>query len=183
MDAIEQLQELQQQLRSERPIPWEQFPNIPLYMDQVLYYINRQVPCVSGSDQLTAAMVNNYSKSGLLPRAEGKKYNSDHLAYLTTICILKQVLPVKDVDLLIRRHLQDGGIQDRYKALLDSLDQALDKTAEEMNAYMSQEKLEDAAVHFALLSFAAGAACRRYVDILREQHPELEDHKERKQKE
>ena len=36
-------------------------------------------------------MVNNYTKNALVPRAEGKKYNRDHLAYLTFVCILKQV--------------------------------------------------------------------------------------------
>ena len=36
----------------------------------------------------------------MLPRAEGKRYSRTHLAYLTAICVLKQVLSVKETGLL-----------------------------------------------------------------------------------
>ena len=45
-------------------------------------------------------MVNNYIKDGVVPRAEGKRYHAEHLAYLTMVCVLKQVLAVKDAALL-----------------------------------------------------------------------------------
>ena len=41
-------------------------------------------------------MVNNYIKDGHLPRAEGKRYSKAHLAYLTELCALKTVLPVRE---------------------------------------------------------------------------------------
>ena len=31
------------QLRSQRPVPWEQLPDFALYMDQILSYMDRQV--------------------------------------------------------------------------------------------------------------------------------------------
>ena len=102
------LTEFQEQMRQRRPVPWDQLPDFPLYMDQVLSYMDRQVIRFDGDDGLTAAMVNNYTKSGLVPRAEGKKYNRDHLAYLTAICVLKRVMSTKDMDLLIREELQGG---------------------------------------------------------------------------
>ena len=74
---------LRERLRTQRPVPWDQLPDFSLYMDQVLSYMDRQVIRFDEDDGLTAAMVNNYTKSGLVPRAEGKKYNRDHLAYLT----------------------------------------------------------------------------------------------------
>ena len=81
---------------------------------------------MTSDDGLTAAMVNNYTKSGLVPRAEGKKYNRDHLAYLTAICVLKRVMSTKDMDLLIREELQgDRPISDGYAAFCASLDKAL----------------------------------------------------------
>ena len=92
---------LRERLRTQRPVPWDQLPDFSLYMDQVLSYMDRQVIRFDEDDGLTAAMVNNYTKSGLVPRAEGKKYNRDHLAYLTAICILKQVMPAKDMALLL----------------------------------------------------------------------------------
>ena len=121
------LNELRQRLQTQRPVPWDQLPDFALYMDQVLSYMDRQVIRFDEDDGLTAAMVNNYTKSGLVPRAEGKKYNRDHLAYLTAICVLKHVMSTRDMD------------------------------------------LADAAIHFALLSYAAGVASSRYVTLLRQQ--------------
>ena len=72
------LTELRERLRSQRPVPWDQLPDFSLYMDQVLSYMDRQVIRFDEDDGLTAAMVNNYTKSGLVPRAEGKKYSRDH---------------------------------------------------------------------------------------------------------
>ena len=97
---------LRERLRTQRPVPWDQLPDFSLYMDQVLSYMDRQVIRFDEDDGLTAAMVNNYTKSGLVPRAEGKKYNRDHLAYLTAICVLKRVMSTRDMDLLIREELR-----------------------------------------------------------------------------
>ena len=68
------LTELRERLRQQRPVDWDQLPDFPLYMDQVLSYMDRQVIRFDEEDTLTASMVNNYTKSGLVPRAEGKKY-------------------------------------------------------------------------------------------------------------
>lgn len=80
-------------MRTQRPVAWDQLPDFALYMDQVLSYMDRQVLRFDEEDALTASMVNNYTKSGLVPRAEGKKYNREHLAYLTAICVLKRSCP------------------------------------------------------------------------------------------
>ena len=169
------LSELRKRLRSQRPVSWDQLPDFPLYMDQVLSYMDRQVIRSSEDDGLTAAMVNNYTKSGLVPRAEGKKYNRNHLAYLTAICVLKHVMSTRDMDLLIREELQgDRPIEDGYAAFCASLDKALNITAGEMESRGDAVSLADNAIHFALLSYAAGVASSRYVQLLR-QHREAED--------
>ena len=170
------LNELRQRLETQRPVPWDQLPDFALYMDQVLSYMDRQVIRFGDDDALTAAMVNNYTKSGLVPRAEGKKYNREHLAYLTAICILKRVLSAKDIDLLFREELRDQRpVEEGYEAFRASLDSALSLTAAEMADRTGEDSLADAAIHFALLSYAAGVASSRYVAALRErqeaEHP------------
>ena len=102
---MEEISAFRRQLETHRPADWETLPDFPLYMDQVLSYMERQTIRLDESDALTASMVNNYTKNALVPRAEGKKYNRDHLAYLTFVCILKQVMSVRDMDLLIRTEL------------------------------------------------------------------------------
>lgn len=167
--------ELQNRLRTQRPVDWEQLPDFSLYMDQVLSYMDRQVLRFDGDDGLTAAMVNNYTKGGLLPRAEGKKYSREHLAYLTVICVLKQVLSTRDMKLLLDQELKDSGSVDTgYTTFCRSLDGSMSLIADQMDRYQDPEKLADSAIHFALLSYAAGAASRRYVTMLRRRQEEQE---------
>ena len=59
---MEDLTALQERLRQQRPVEWDQLPDFALYMDQVLSYMDRQVIRFDGDDGLTAAMVNNYTK-------------------------------------------------------------------------------------------------------------------------
>ena len=161
---------LRERLRTQRPVPWDQLPDFSLYMDQVLSYMDRQVIRFDEDDGLTAAMVNNYTKSGLVPRAEGKKYNRDHLAYLTAICVLKRVMSTRDMDLLIREELRgERTVEDGYTAFCESLNSALQAMAQEMEARPEGDTLADAAIHFALISYAAGLASSRYVSLLREE--------------
>ena len=173
---MDDLMALRESLRSQRPVPWDQLPDFALYMDQVLSYMDRQVIRFDKDDGLTAAMVNNYTKNGLLPRAVGKKYNREHLAYLTAICVLKQVLSAKDIDLLLREELRDDRqVEEGYAAFCASLDNALNLTADEMADRTGEDSLADSAIHFALLSYAVGVASSRYVAALRErqeaEHP------------
>ncbi len=166
---MQELDNLQERLRQQRPVEWDKLPDFALYMDQVLSYMDRQVIRFDDGDTLTAAMVNNYTKSGLVPRAEGKKYNRDHLAYLTAICILKQVLSAKDIDLLIRESIQgQSNVEQGYLDFCGALDKALNQTADEV-AERTNESLAYDAIHFALISYAANVACSRYVAQLRAQ--------------
>ena len=98
---MEEIRELKERLERERPVEWEAFPDIGLYMDQLISYMPRQLIHYGEGESLTSAMVNNYIKDGAMPRAEGKRYSRTHLAYLTALCALKQVLSVKDAGLLL----------------------------------------------------------------------------------
>ena len=83
---------------------WKDFPDIDLYMDQVLTIMEDQLLFPEQAQSLSASMVNNYVKANLLSRAQKKKYARDHLARLSMIGMLKQVLPLKELESLF---LQD----------------------------------------------------------------------------
>ena len=167
---MDELMEIQERMRSQRPVNWEQLPDFPLYMDQVLSYMDRQILRFEEDDGLTSAMVNNYTKSGLLPRAEGKKYNRTHLAYLTAICVLKRVMSAKDMEMVLSAQLeQRQNVGEGYDQFRDSLDKALNLITEMMEAYNQPEDIADATIHFALLAYAAEVASSRYVALLRRQ--------------
>ena len=94
-------QSLATALEAVSPTPYAALPDISLYMDQVLEYLSRTPVSLRQDDRLTAAMVNNYTKDGLLPRANGKRYSQTHLISLALISRLKQVLSVKDTGALL----------------------------------------------------------------------------------
>jgi hypothetical protein len=164
---MEDLSALRERLRTQRPVPWEQLPDFPLYMDQLLSYMDRQVFRFDADDGLTAAMVNNYTKGGLVPRADGKRYNREHLAYLTAICVLKRVMSARDMERVLRAELESRkDVSEGYEVFRESLDRSLNLITDVMEAY-TEDDAADAAVHFALLSYAAGLASDRYMTLLR----------------
>lgn len=69
---------------------WEEIPNINLYLDQVLLYVNQICPPVSPDKEkgLTASMVNNYVKHGYISKPEKKKYQRKQIARLIAISTL-----------------------------------------------------------------------------------------------
>ena len=78
-------------------------------------------------------------------------------------------MSTRDMDLLIKQELQgERSVADGYAAFCESLDKALNITADEMELYLDESTLADAAIHFALLSYAAGVASNRYVSLLRQ---------------
>ena len=112
---MEEIRALKERLEGERPVDWEGFPDIGLYMDQLISYMPRQLIHYGEGEALTSAMVNNYIKDGAMPRAEGKRYSRTHLAYLTALCALKQVLSVKDAGLLLASAAQGREPSELYE--------------------------------------------------------------------
>ena len=69
---------------------WSELPNLDLYLDQVLLYVNQLDNCLIVDDDkgLTSAMINNYVKNGHLEKPIKKKYNRRQLARLIVITCL-----------------------------------------------------------------------------------------------
>lgn len=163
---MEELEVLKKRLEEERPMAWDSFPDLGLYMDQVLYYVAQQLISFSDGDALTPAMVNNYIKEGLLPRAEGKKYSRTHLGYLTAICALKQVLPVRDISALVTAGAKIGPPEALYAAFYQELAIAQDLTAEQIDPTFASDDLPRLALRFALRSYADKLACQRLLGLI-----------------
>ena len=165
---MEEILDLKRRLQEQRPASWENLPDIALYMDQVLALMNRQIIHFDDEDTLTAAMVNNYIKDGVAPRAEGKRYNATHLAYLTMICTLKQVLSVKDVALLTRQGMEGGSVEENYERFCAELSSALNSAADQLPDDLSADEMAQTAMKFALLGYAYALTGRRMTEVLRQ---------------
>lgn len=170
---MEELLDLKTRMEEQRPAAWEELPDLALYMDQVTSYMPRQLIRFDERDALTSAMVNNYIKDGLVPRAEGKRYGPVHLGYLTAVCALKKVLPVRSVGALLSAGQQaDKGDRGLYEYFRSALDRALSETARTIDADARREDLARMALDLALRSYANQLACARILDILNPEEPE-----------
>lgn len=83
---------------------YDVLPEIDLYMDQVIGYLNRLLCRVCRSEDgapLTPSMINNYVKGGHVERPVQKKYSHDRLAMLYMLCCLKQNLTISEAAALL----------------------------------------------------------------------------------
>ena len=109
---------------------WNELPNIDLYMDQVLNYIENSLKDYIKSDEkfLTKTMINNYVKHGILQPPINKKYNKLHIAELFAICILKQVYSISEIKELIALALKTNSAENSYNKFCDYLTNSLIST-------------------------------------------------------
>lgn len=129
------IMEIIDKMRAYQPMEWEQIPDLGLYKDQVITYIERLYAPLYGeaaSRLLTPSMINNYVKMGVIARPEGKKYGREQLAMLTMLVVLKQANSIEDVARLM--NAEDGaGVREVYAAfcgyLIDSLREFADTLA------------------------------------------------------
>ena len=176
---MEELQDLRRRMEQERPTRWEELPDIALYMDQLISYMPRQLIRFDQSTPLTSAMVNNYIKDGLVPRAEGKRYGPEHLGYLTAVVALKQILSVRDIGALLNAGRGTGkSSPELYGYFCRALDRALSDTAQAIDPEAEEQDLARMALDFALRSYANQLACARILDILQ---PREEKNRHRKE--
>jgi hypothetical protein len=87
-------------------------PDMELYMDQVTSYMDAKLGSAiqrpKESRILTKTMINNYAKNNLLPPPLKKKYTKEHILLLIFIYYFKSVIPIHDIQELLRP------ITDRY---------------------------------------------------------------------
>ena len=177
---MNELMDLKERMEHEGPAQWHELPDIALYMDQIISYMPRQLIHFDEREALTSAMVNNYIKDGLVPRAAGKRYGPIHLGYLTAVCALKKVLSVRDIGILLRAGEERNKTpEELYRYFCGALDEALNDTAAAIDGEAGQENLARMALDLALRSYANQLACARILEILQ---PPEEDHGKRGKK-
>lgn len=83
---------------------YHELPDIDLYMDQVVTFLEKQLAIFqtsSADKQITSSMINNYVKGEVVSAPISKKYNREHLALIEEVCTLKQVLSIAEVKQVI----------------------------------------------------------------------------------
>ena len=159
MSKVEKLRELAEQLKFP---DYNGFPDIELYMDQVLDFLSRSKTSLRDDDRLSSAMVNNYIKADVLPRARGKKYSREHLVYLSIILRLKQVLSVKDTGYLIKADKQKRTDEEFYESFRSMVDTCAKELSDK--ALNSDSNLPELAMRLAVESYLCKIASEYIID-------------------
>lgn len=114
-------------------------PNMKLYMEQMTDFINQNAGGAKRKDTensttqvFSKAMINNYTKLGLLNPPDKKKYNREHIILLLLINQLKKVLSINDIKALFAPILKNMdkvevsddiiSIEDIYETFLELKD-------------------------------------------------------------
>lgn len=154
------------------PASWDRLPELELYMDQVITFMNRQLEPFNtdGERLLTPSMINNYVKDEVLPRPEKKKYSRSHLAMLFMICTLKSVLSLPEISALLSGLTEGCDIHEQYPAFVKAHGDAMKEISERLNTAPEKDKdaLYALALQLALEANARRIAAARILDSLAE---------------
>ena len=98
---------------------WKEIPDIGLYMEQVIIllkgYLDYLPPELKDEQIITAATINNYVRTKIMPEPIKKKYYRVHIAYLVMICTLKQTLPIAMIQKIIPMNIEPEEVNVIYE--------------------------------------------------------------------
>ena len=119
----------------------EDVPDIALYMDQITTFMDTRLDaCKRHPDDkiLTKTMINNYTKSKLIPPPEKKKYTQDHLLLLIYVYYLKDFLQISDIRTLLSPLTDPDPTQRQGKSMLEIYEAAF-KLVKSQTDYMTKD--------------------------------------------
>ena len=107
---------------------WEEIPNIDLYLDQVLLYVNQVCAPISPDKEkmVTASMVNNYVKHGYLAKPDKKKYQRQQIARLIAITTLKSVFSIQEIAQTLNTLQTETSSEQLYNAFVNYMNEGID---------------------------------------------------------
>ncbi|HFI0115280.1 TPA: DUF1836 domain-containing protein [Streptococcus suis] len=102
---------------------WHELPDLDLYLDQVLLYVNQTTTSSELLEQksLTASMINNYVKHKQLEKPVKKKYQKQQVARLIALTILKNVFSIQEISQTLNLLLQTDSSETLYNHFVDCM--------------------------------------------------------------
>ena len=103
---------------------FHEIPDVGLYLDQVVKYIGQHLN-VLGEVNVTASMISNYVKKGLVDNPVKKQYDRERIAYLIFIVVAKNVVSLDNLTRFIQLQKQTYTAQRAYDYFCDELENIL----------------------------------------------------------
>lgn len=103
---------------------YREIPDVGLYLDQTVKYINRFLAPL-GTMEITTSMVSNYVKKGYIANPVRKQYNAEQIARLFFIAIVKSVISMENIGQLFDMQRQSYALTRAYDFFCDELEAVL----------------------------------------------------------
>ncbi|MBP3398256.1 MAG: DUF1836 domain-containing protein [Erysipelotrichaceae bacterium] len=82
---------------------YEMIPDVGLYLEQTVQYINDCFSHVPGME-ITGSMISNYVKQGVVSKSIKKRYYREHIVRLIFLVVAKSVLSLDNIRLMFQMH-------------------------------------------------------------------------------
>ena len=106
---------------------YREIPDVGLYLDQTVKYMNRYLAPL-GCMEITTSMVSNYVKKGYISNPVRKQYSAEQIAYLLFIAVAKSALSMDNITRLFQMQRKTYTVQQAYDYFCDSLESTLQYT-------------------------------------------------------
>ncbi|AMC92859.1 hypothetical protein AOC36_02320 [Erysipelothrix larvae] len=156
---------------------YSELPEIPLYLDQVLEYVNSKLMPIFRYEkyEITGSMINNYVKHKMMSAPIKKRYSRNHIAYIMTITILKQINSIPSISQGIKAVRSEFGSGDAYDIFIGFVEEGirhiLAQTYDNTSIYLGEEKIVSTLVPMkaACIAFAAKIVAEHALESLMEE--------------
>ncbi len=141
---------------------YQEIPNVGLYLEQVTRYIGECfAPLMDGL--ITASMISNYVKRGLVSNPVKKQYSREQIACLIYITAVKTVLTMEDIRLMFHIQRDICDVQIAYDYFCSTLENMLSaiSAGEEIPALPAGESEEKGMLHNTIVAVAHTVCLRK----------------------
>ena len=107
---------------------WNELPQLDLYIDQVVLYLQAQLSLFDSDNTITPAMINNYVKQKIVMPPMKKKYAREHMAYFFIIFTMKRLMNISQLGTIIEGMKQLYSLEQIYDLFCEELEYALKST-------------------------------------------------------
>lgn len=104
---------------------WKELPQLELYIDQVVLYLQDHLSLFDAESIVTPAMINNYVKQKIVMPPVRKKYAREHMAHLFIIFTMKRVTSIAQLGEIIEYMKGRYSLEQAYDLFCEELEYAL----------------------------------------------------------